>query len=208
MADLDAPCRGNARKVGRIRTLVAACSSGCLLVLCAAVKRVRTWLWYWLPVGIWMALIFTASSDQASSHRTSRIIAPVVRWLFPHWSEPRVDLAVLVVRKVAHFVEYSVLAVLVWRALWRPQRGDARPWSWRAAAWALAVVVAYAVSDEYHQTFVPNREGSPWDVLVDTVGAFCGLLGARWVYSVWHRRAGRAGAPAEKQALSGSVTPD
>jgi len=157
------------------------------------VRRVVTWLGYWLPVGVWMALIFTASADPASFSRSSRIIGPLVRWLFPHWPEAWVDTAVLVVRKLAHVTEYAVLSVLLWRAVWRPRRPELRPWQWRPAVLTLLVVFLYAIADEYHQTFVPDRQGSAWDVLLDTTGGILGVV-LCWVWlQAWYRpRSGRA----------------
>ena len=69
----------------------------------------------------------------------------------------------LVLRKLAHAAEYAVLGLLLVRAL-----GS------RVAA-ALAGV-AYAVSDEWHQTFVSGRQGSARDVLVDAAGVAAGVL--------------------------------
>jgi VanZ family protein len=68
-------------------------------------------------------------------------------------------------RKLAHFTEYAVLTALWWRALQGMGVG------FRAAlAGALAISLAYAVSDELHQTFVDGRHGSPVDVLIDSAG--------------------------------------
>ena len=68
-------------------------------------------------------------------------------------------------RKLAHFTEYAVLTALWWRALQGIGVG------FRAAlAGALAISLAYAVSDELHQTFVDGRHGSPVDVLIDSAG--------------------------------------
>lgn len=170
--------------------------------------RVRDWLKAWLPVVFWMALIFTASGDPASSQRTSRIIAPVVRWLFPQWSEDQVVLVVLVVRKIAHFVEYAVLAWLVWRALEKPRRGLPRVWKWRTGAVAWVIVVGYAMMDEFHQTFVPNRQGSPWDVLLDALGGLCGLLAVWGWHSLRHRRALRDRLSPKPKVLTESVLRD
>jgi VanZ family protein len=69
----------------------------------------------------------------------------------------------LVLRKLAHAAEYAVLGALLVRAL-----GS------RAAA--VLAGVAYAASDEWHQTFVTGRQGSAWDVLVDTAGVAAGAL--------------------------------
>jgi VanZ family protein len=68
-------------------------------------------------------------------------------------------------RKVIHFAQYALLAFLWWRAL----RGSlgAR----RAALAAFLVTVAYAATDEYHQSFVQGRHGSPLDWAIDTAGA-------------------------------------
>ncbi len=144
----------------------------------------KQFLRYWLPVLAWMALIFTGSGDANSGQRTSRIIGPILRWLFPALSTEAVEMGIVLVRKCAHVVEYAVLAALVWRALHRPVRGERRPWS-RGHAWgAFFVACAYAVSDEFHQTWVATRQGSPWDVLVDAVGAGAGL----WVLWRWRRR--------------------
>src|SRR5579872_5048367 len=118
-----------------------------------------------------MVLIFSASGDSSSFQHSSRIIAPIVRWLFPGCSEETVSEVVTVVRKCAHLTEYAILALLVWRARRKPVRGDTRPWSGTEAMEALWVTVFYATTDEFHQTFVPSREGCVRDVIIDSSGA-------------------------------------
>jgi VanZ family protein len=66
-------------------------------------------------------------------------------------------------RKLAHTAEYALLAVLLARAT-------------GSYAWAFALTVAYAGSDEFHQTFVRGRHGSPIDVGIDAAGALVGLV--------------------------------
>jgi VanZ family protein len=68
----------------------------------------------------------------------------------------------LVLRKLAHMTEYAILAVLLVRAT-------------GSYAWAFAFAVAYAASDEFHQTFVRGRHGSPIDAGIDALGALIGL---------------------------------
>jgi len=133
-----------------------------------------------------MGLIFTASGDTQSFRRSSRIIAPFLRWLFPHLADDTVQLIVLLVRKCAHLTEFAVMAWLFWRALRKPVRNDPRPWKWSEAFIALACVALYATSDEIHQTFIPTRQGSVLDVLIDTSGAALGLL-AIWAIGRWRR---------------------
>jgi VanZ family protein len=145
------------------------------LLPCGVPNR-RVIMIYWVPVLAWMCVIFSASSDQKSFQHSSRLIAPVIRWLFPHMPEAEVGELVFGVRKLAHFAEYAVLAMLLWRALRKPSNGEARPWVWREAFLALALSALYPASDEFHQRFVPTRQASVWDVLIDTIGAACGLL--------------------------------
>jgi VanZ family protein len=122
-----------------------------------------------------MALIFIASTDLLSTRQTSRIIGPFLRWLRPGISEEQIAATQFVVRKCGHAAGYGVLALLLWRARRKPVPDDPRPWSWADARWALGVAVMYAVTDEIHQGFVASREGSPWDVLLDGVGAALAL---------------------------------
>ncbi len=74
-------------------------------------------------------------------------------------------LLVLILRKLTHFAEYFALTGLWWWAL------SSRLGTRRALVPALAIAVAYAISDEFHQTFVDGRTGTPRDVLIDTAGA-------------------------------------
>jgi VanZ family protein len=80
----------------------------------------------------------------------------------------------VLLKKAAHLAEYAILFALLWRA-WaaRPRR-----FSPLGLAWLLTVL--YAASDEFHQTFVPGRNGSAWDVLVDGMGATLAALGVWW----------------------------
>lgn len=145
-----------------------------------------SFLRYWLPLLIWMAVIFSASADTQSTAHTSRFLGPFLRWLWPDLSPETIDQVRWVVRKAAHLTEFAILAWLWWRALWRPARHDAKPWSWRIAGCALGAVVLYAMSDELHQYFVANRTASVRDVAIDTLG---GILGLGLLWAIYRNRA-------------------
>jgi VanZ family protein len=138
--------------------------------------KYRLFLKYWLPVLLWMALIFTGSSDSKSYQHSSWIFVPFMHWLFPHMSQEHIDDLHLVFRKSCHLTEYAVLALLTWRANRRPLKNDPRPWNWQEAGLALSIVFAYAATDELHQVFVPTRTAEISDVMIDTTGGACALL--------------------------------
>ena len=102
-------------------------------------------------------------------HRWLLLWLPVVAWaalIFAFSSVPDLGTGLggwdLVLRKLAHAAEYAVLGALLLRATGR-------------IGVALALGVAYAVSDEIHQTFVPGRAGKPLDVAIDTLGVVVGI---------------------------------
>jgi VanZ family protein len=140
-----------------------------------------SFLRYWLPLLVWLCVIFSASADTQSTERTSRFLEPFLRWFKPDISAEAIGVARLVARKTAHAVEYAILAWLTWRAFRRPTRGDRRPWSWPLAAVVLFSVILYAASDEWHQAFVPNRTGAFTDVCIDVAGGIVGLA-LVWIF--------------------------
>jgi VanZ family protein len=150
------------------------------------VTKARSFLKYWLPLLVWMAVIFSASADTQSWQHSSRIIAPLLRWFFPHIPEPTVNEVVVFARKCAHLTEYAILSVLFLRALRKPVKNDPRPWPWRQVGWCILFVALYACSDEFHQRFVPTRQPSIRDVIIDTAGGLLGLL-VLWAAASWRR---------------------
>jgi VanZ family protein len=96
----------------------------------------------WLPVLAWMAVIFAFSTRHGGGH-----LPP----------------AEIVLRKLAHVVEYLVLTTLLVRALRRSGLSTAIPV-------AIVAALAYAASDEWHQSFVPGRTATPRDVAIDSIG--------------------------------------
>ena len=148
--------------------------------------NVRTFFKYWLPLLAWLAVIFTASSDTKSFEHSSRILAPLLRWLFPQISDDTAHLIVLTARKCAHLIEYAVLALLLWRTLRKPAKNDPRPWNWREARLMLLLVAFCAASDEFHQRFVATRTAHVTDVFIDTAGGAAGLL-VLWLIDRWRR---------------------
>jgi VanZ family protein len=99
----------------------------------------------WLPPLVLMAVIFALSAQPDLSTGLGTID--------------------LIARKIVHAAEYALLCFLWWRAL-RPSLPHAR-----AVVVAFALTVAYACTDEVHQTFVEGRHGSPVDVGIDSAGA-------------------------------------
>ncbi len=81
-----------------------------------------------------------------------------------------------VIKKAGHVLEYAILSVLWLRALGAGPRSSKRKW-----VVALTVTGLYALTDEYHQSFVPGRTASLRDVGFDWLGA---VLGA-WVWRRW-----------------------
>jgi len=108
----------------------------------------RTILFRWLPVIIWMGLIFLFSNQ-------SSLPALPKSWLD------------LLAKKSAHATAYGILFLLWMNAL----RGTS-PRSHRTILLALMLTFVYAISDEWHQTFVAGRHGQLLDVAIDMSGAF------------------------------------
>ena len=128
---------------------------------------------YWMPAIVWMAIIFLGSTDMLSAEHTSRFLVPFLRWFDPQISLAALNAIQLGIRKLGHLTEYAILAMLFWRAL----RGGIR-WQMKMSLLFLVAVLAsaiFAASDEFHQSFVPSRTGSPNDVMIDICGALAGL---------------------------------
>lgn len=113
-------------------------------------SKPRLYLGLWGPPIAAMVVIFAFSAMPSNSSHHSLIV--------------------FILRKVAHFSEYALLAALLWRAVRARARGD------RALILAWAVAVAYAATDEFHQTLVSGRVGTPRDVLIDAAGAAVAVL--------------------------------
>jgi VanZ family protein len=134
----------------------------------------KSFLKYWLPLVIWLGVIFVGSTNLMSAEHTSHYIVPFLLWLKPGMSPRTIWIILVVVRKCAHVTEYAILALLLWRAFRSVPILHAKTWMVFYAA--LLGCAVYAASDEFHQTFVKSRTPSVRDVFLDIAGAFVGLL--------------------------------
>jgi len=138
-----------------------------------------------------MTLIFSASSDAKSYQHSSRLVEPLLHWLFPQMSQPDIEAIHHYIRKCGHLTEYSILALLLWRAIRHTAGKKPRPpaapgrsadgRSWPEARLVLLIVMLYAATDELHQSFVPTRTSLVSDVLIDTAGGAVALV-ALWIF--------------------------
>jgi len=133
---------------------------------------------YWVPVMTWMGGIYWGSS-------LSVLPGPLSS---PSWES-------LLLRKTMHLVEYAVLATLLWRGLLNTRQAQAKvgggesndpplaPSTLSSRRWsfplAFLIALLYAIFDEWHQSFVPNREARLLDVGIDMVGMVT-ALGFTW----------------------------
>lgn len=127
----------------------------------------------YVPLIVWLAFIFFASSGSFSAGNTSRIIGPLILWLFPDTTPETLAVVHFITRKVAHFTEYAILGFLAARAF----RTSPRPSI--SSRWVLisaTLVVGCALFDEYHQSFVPTRTASIFDSLIDIAGGLTALV--------------------------------
>jgi VanZ family protein len=126
------------------------------------------WISAWLPVVIGVCVIMIESTEMLGAEYTS---GPL-RWLFESIFGP-VDNAKWMIlhalfRKSGHFIGYGLIG-LAWLRAWWMTLPHSR--FLHDAFLALLGTALVASSDEFHQSFLPNRTGSPWDVLLDCCGA-------------------------------------
>ena len=106
----------------------------------------------WAAVAAWLAVIYFMSSR-------------------PSFPLPGIDWMDELIRIAAHFGEYAVLGFLLSRAI--APNGER---SMRQTLLVVALGALYALGDEWHQSFVPNRDASWLDLAVDTLGALAGCV--------------------------------
>jgi VanZ family protein len=119
-----------------------------------------TGLRQWIPVIVWVTILFLLSTSFFSAVNTAYIIEPIIRWFLPGAPNPTVSVLHALVRKAAHFANYGIL---FWLLIRGPMCG--RPYA------ALALCVGYAFLDEGHQIFAAGRTPSLYDVALDSSGA-------------------------------------
>ena len=142
----------------------------------------------WIAAILWLILIAIESSALLSAHNTSRILYPLLHFLFGMgWDH--FEIWHFFIRKSGHVVGYAILSILLFRA-WRatlPAMSDVK-WMPRWATIAILGTTLVASLDEWHQSFLPSRTGRWQDVVLDT----CAGLGAQLLIFLWWKR-GRKG---------------
>jgi len=133
---------------------------------------IRKWLGAWWPALLWATLIFLMSTDTFSSEHTGSIIEPILRWIYPAITRGQFEIIHHVIRKSAHFTEYFIFALLLFRGI----RGNRLGWRWSWGLLALFIAAIYSALDEIHQAFVASRSASPYDSLLDSVGASAAVI--------------------------------
>ncbi len=133
----------------------------------------RTAIYRHGPMVILMLAIFIVSSDLGSADHTRPVLASIVRrflpWLAQQMTPAMIDVTDFIIRKVAHVTEYAVLSLLVSRSVGIKMNSTIRERLVPAGISSL-----YALSDEFHQSFVPSRGATYTDVMWDTLGALLG----------------------------------
>lgn len=130
------------------------------------------------PALLWAAIILSASSNRFSAAQTGGLLGLILERLFPgRISESAFEVIHFTLRKAGHLVAYAIASLLNARALAAGQRG----WSLRRSFFAVALAAMLAGIDEFHQSFIPSRTGTPADVIIDAAGATLAQIVAREV---------------------------
>jgi len=124
-------------------------------------QGVKSLFLLWLPLIGYLVAIFLLSAQRPDKLKS---------FLYPN---------------LLHMAEYFILSLLMFRAI---NGGFRRKIGMRNSTLVVCFSVLYAVSDEFHQSFVPGRYPDPWDVLSDFVGIVVGLL-AIFAFQRWIRPA-------------------
>ncbi len=121
---------------------------------------------------LWMGLMFGLSTDAFSSAHTAPFTEFIFLRLIPEFAGLTVETVDLLVRKTAHLSEYFIFGILLTH-LFKKRSGLSTS---NQIIWAIALGIIYAMSDEFHQSFVPSRTPRAGDVVIDAIGFVCGTF--------------------------------
>ncbi|MEM6767631.1 MAG: VanZ family protein [Bacteroidota bacterium] len=146
-----------------------------------SVHPLRKNYFQWLPLLIWMSIIFFLSHQPAEESKALSDWMVYLLNIFQlevetleRWNIP------FLIRKLAHFTVYGIMFLFAYVACMGAATRR------RQVTTAFMITLLYAISDEFHQTFIPGRVGHYSDVLVDISGA----IGAYWVLQFFRSRLG------------------
>jgi VanZ family protein len=135
----------------------------------------------WIAAILWLIVIAIESTALLSAHNTSRILYPVLHFLF-HLDWERFERWHFYIRKSGHVVGYATLSILLFRAIrvTLPAMTNTK-WTSRWATIAVLGTAFVASLDEWHQSFLPSRTGRWQDVVLDT----CAGIAAQALIFLW-----------------------
>jgi VanZ family protein len=136
-------------------------------------QGLKFWLSAWIPVAIGIGIIVLESTELFGSNRTSHPLRWLWEALFGPVANARWDVVHHFIRKCGHFFGYGALGVAWLRAWWMSLP---RSRFYEDASLALLGTFLVASLDEWHQSYLPNRTGSIWDVLLDCSGSIALIL--------------------------------
>ncbi len=127
-----------------------------------------SWLSAWFPVLLGIVVILIESTEMMGADHTSGPLRRIYEFFFGHVSMQRWEVIHHYIRKSGHFLGYGLIGLAWLRAWWMTlPRSHFLP----DALLALLGTALIASCDEWHQSFLPNRTSSPWDVVLDCTGA-------------------------------------
>ncbi|BAH08416.1 VanZ family protein [Clostridium kluyveri] len=125
----------------------------------------------WILVVLWMVVIFIFSNESSTmSNEKSRLFIYLIQTLGLDLNAFFGNLSNFMVRKASHFLEYFILAILLFNII--KGKFEIK----KVFIISIVIVVVYACTDEIHQIFIPGRTARIKDIFIDTVGGSMGLL--------------------------------
>ena len=131
-------------------------------------RGARFWISAWLPVLIGILVIVIESTEWLGSDHTDSPLRTLYQAIFGDVSAAQWEIIHHYLRKSGHFIGYGLIG-LAWLRAWWMSLPHSR--FLPDAFLALMGTALVASADEFHQSFLPNRTSSPWDVLIDCSGA-------------------------------------
>ena len=130
-------------------------------------RGLREWIYIWWPVALGILIIAIESNEFMGANYTTGPLRTVYEFIFGQVEDARWAIIHHLIRKSGHFMGYGFIG-LAWLRAWWFTLPHSR--FLQDAVLALLGTALIASCDEWHQSFLPNRTGTPWDVLLDCTG--------------------------------------